>query len=176
MLPSAATALQGETRLAPPARVLPSAPRRPGDAYARVEASLCTKRKLALAAAEASVPIDVAATLVSEAAVLLERLGGRRLRSPRELLDRAAGTSRVACALSASHADYLRALSCRSFRRQVAELDVPSRVAGLLGDRADELLGRCELLEEAIAWERASLLSERTMGTWGTGVVLGGLR
>lgn len=155
---------------------MPSAPRRPGETYARVEASLATRRELALAAAEASVPVDVAATLVTEAAILLERLGGRRLRSPRELLDRAAGSGRVTRALSASHADYLRALSCRCFRRQVGELDLPSRVANLLGERPDELLGRCELLEEAIAWERASLLSERTMGTWGTGVVLGGLR
>ena len=155
---------------------MPSAPRRPGETYARVEASLATRRELALAAAESSVPVDLAATLVTEAAVLLERLGTHRLRSPRELLDRAARAGRITRALSASHADYLRALSCRSFRRQVGELDLPSRVVNLLGERPDELLGRCELLEEAIAWERASLLSERTMGTWGTGVVLGGLR
>lgn len=174
MHPTAAPALHPTSP--PSGRVLPSAPRRPGESYARVEASLGTRRELAMAAAESSVPIDVAATLVSEAALLLERLGGHRLRSPREVLGRAAESSRVTRALAASQADYLRALSCRSFRRQVGEIDIPTRLAAALGERVDDLIGRCDLLEEAISWERASLLAGSTMGAWGTGVVLGGLR
>lgn len=160
----------------PDARVLPSAPRRPGESFERVSATLATHRHLAIAGAEAALPVDVAATLVAEAALLLERLDGHRLRGARELLDRAAGSSRVTRALTSSSADYLRALSCRSWRRHVAELDLPVRVSSRLGDRVEERLGRCDLLDAAVKWEIAALLCERTMGNWGSDVALGGFR
>ena len=156
--------------------MLPSAPRRPGEKYERVEASLAAHRQLAIAAAELSLPVDVAATLLSEATLLLERLGHHRLTRARELLDQAARGSRVTRALSATNADYLRALSCRSWRRQVGELDLPVRVASRLGGAIDDRLARLELLESAIRWEAAALLCERTIGNWGSDVVLGGFR
>lgn len=156
--------------------LLPSAPRRPGETYARANVPLGTRRALALTAADAGVPLDVAATLLCEAGLLLERLGRRRLTHAREMLDRAAASSRVTRALSAGHADYLRALSCRSWRRDRAELDVPARVLAAVGDHLDEYLRRGELLESAIRWEIGALLAERSMASWGTEIGLGGLQ
>ncbi len=98
-----------------------------------------TRRALALAAADARVPLDVAATLLCEASLLLERLDGRRVSHARELLDRAASSSRVTRALTTSNADYLRALSCRSWRRDRGEIDVPERVLNRVGDRFEDL-------------------------------------
>lgn len=92
------------------------------------------------------------------------------------MLDQAAGGSRVTRALNAASADYLRALGCRSWRRQVGELDIPDRVAQRLGERSDERLTRLDLLESSIRWEMAALLCERTIGNWGCDVVLGGYR
>lgn len=158
------------------ARRLPSAPRRPGETYVRPEISLPIRREIAVAGAAASVPVDVAATLISEAALLLECLSHHRLNGASGLLDRAAGSSRVTRALSSASADYLRALSCRSWRRQVGEIDLPVRVQARLGDEVDLRLGQSELLESAIRWEQAALLCERTIGNWGSDVLLGGFR
>lgn len=155
---------------------LPSAPRRPGETYVRSEISLPVHREIALAAAEAAVPVDVAATLISEASLVLERLSHHRLSGARGLLDRAASGSRVTRALSSSNADYLRALSCRSWRRQVAEIDLPIRILSRLGDEVEYRLRHSELLESAIKWEAASLLCGRTIGNWGSDVALGGFR
>jgi hypothetical protein len=142
----------------------------------RADVSLGTRRAIAVAAAASSVPVDVAGTLIAEAALLLERLDRRRVRSSAALLDRAAGASRPTQALSAGAADYLRALSCRSWRRNQPELDLPVRVLERIDGRADELLARCELLEGAIRWEIAAVLSDRTMGSWGSETVLAGFR
>ena len=154
---------------------LPSAPRRPGEMYGRPDVSLVTRRNVAIAAADASVPIDLAATLICEGSLLLEQLGRRRVRSAGALLDRVARSSRVTRALGAANADYLRALSCRSWRRHCPELEVPVRLLARLGD-VDERLSHCELLGSAIRWEIGALLSERTMGSWGTESVLAGFR
>lgn len=153
---------------------LPSAPRRPGESYGRPDVSLATRRALAIASADASVPLDVAATLICEAGLLLDRLEQRRVRCARSLLDQAACSSRVTRALTAANADYLRALSCRSWRRDRSELDLPVRVLARVGDRLEQRLARCELLEAAIRWEIGALLSERSMGNWGSEVVLAG--
>lgn len=106
--------------------------------------------------------------------MLLERLNGRRVRSAGALLDQAAGSSRVTRALSAANADYLRALSCRSWRRHRGELDIPARVLARTGTGLEQRLGRCELLDSAIRWEIAAVLAGRSMGTWGSEVVLAG--
>jgi hypothetical protein len=162
--------------LASAPRILPSAPRRPGEKYERLEASLAARRQLAIAGGDLDLPVDVAGTLLLEATLLLDRLGAHRLTRARELLDQAARSSRVTRALSTANADYLRALGCRSWRRQVGELDVPVRVASRVGDTADERLARVELLEPALRWEMAALLCDRTMANWGSDVVLGGFR
>lgn len=138
--------------------------------------SLGTRRAVALAAAAESLPVDVAGTLIAEATLLLERLDRRRIRSAAALLDRAAGRSRPTGALSAASADYLRALSCRTWRRNQPELELPLRVLERLDDRADELLARTELLASAIRWETAALLADRTMSCWGAETVLAGFR
>jgi len=129
-----------------------------------------------MAGAELSVPVDVAATLVLEATLLLDRLGNHRLTRAAELLDRASRASRVTRALSSANADYLRALSCGSWRRQVGELDVPVRVVTRVAESIDTRLTRLDLLEPAIRWEMAALLCDRTMVNWGSDVVLGGFR
>ena len=105
----------------------------------------------------------------------LPKLSGQQFRS-HQLLDQAARSSKVTRALSASSADYLRALSCRSWRRQATELDLPGRLASRLGEAAERHLARLDLLESAVRWETASLLCERTMANWGRAVVLGGFR
>jgi len=133
-----------------------------------------TLREVALAAAEASLPVDVAGTLIAEGALVLERLESRRIRSAAALLDRAAGRSRATQALSAASADYLRALSCRTWRRNQPELDLPLRLLERIGGRADALLVRTELLEGAIRWELAALLSGRTMSCWASETALAG--
>lgn len=135
---------------------------------------LAALQEIALAAAEASLPVDVAGTLVAEAALLLERLDGRRIRGAGALLDRAAGRSRPTQALSAGSADYLRALSCRTWRRNQPELDLPLRVLERAGNRAGELVARTELLEGAIRWEIAAVMRGRTMSCWGSETVLAG--
>ncbi len=106
--------------------------------------------------------------------MLIERLSRRRVSRARELLDRAASASRVTQALSAANADYLRALSCRSWRRDRAEIDLPVRVLARAGERLEAYLADGELLESAIHWEIGALLAERSMASWGTEVVLGG--
>lgn len=121
-------------------------------------------------------PIDVAGTLVAEAALLLERLDRRRVRSSATLLDRAAGSSRATKALSAASADYLRALSCRTWRRHRSELDLPVRLIERMGGRIDACVSRHELLESAIRWEIAAVLSDRSMSSWGSETVLAGFR
>lgn len=156
--------------------LLPSAPRRPGEKYDRPAVSLITRRALAIASADARVPLDVAATLLCEASLLLERLDARRVSHARELLDRAASGSRVTQALSTANADYLRALSCRSWRRDRGEIDVPAKVMSKVGDRLDSFLCRGELLESSIRWEIGAVLAERSMCSWGTEVVLGGFQ
>ncbi len=153
-----------------------SAPRRPGESYERPGVSPGTLRALAVASAEESVPLDVAATLICEAGLLLESLDRHRLSGARARLDRAAGTSRVTKALTASNADYLRALSCRSWRRQSGELAIPARVTGRVGEGLEERLARCDLLGSAIRWEVAAVLAERSMANWGSQVVLAGFR
>lgn len=155
---------------------LPSAPRRPGEVYTHAEVSLSTRRALALAAADARVPLDVAATLLCEAGLLLDRLGRHRVSHARDLLDRAASGSRVTRALSAAHADYLRALSCRSWRRDRADLEIPARILAAAADRLDDFLARGEMLESSIHWEIGALLAERSMVSWGTEVGLGGFQ
>jgi hypothetical protein len=137
---------------------------------------MMTRRVLALAAADARVPLDVAATLLCEAGLLLERLDSRRVSHARELLDRAASSSRVTRALSSGNADYLRALSCRSWRRDRGEIDVPLRVLNRVGDRFEALISRAELLESSVRWEVGAVLAERSMCSWGTEVVLGGFQ
>ncbi len=135
---------------------------------------MSARRSVAIAAADAGVPLDVAATLLCEAGLLLDRLGKRRVSHARELLDRAASASRVTRALSSAHADYLRALSCRSWRRDRAEIDIPARVLARAGERLEDFLSHGELLESSIRWEIGALLAERSMASWGTEVVLGG--
>jgi hypothetical protein len=153
---------------------LPSAPRRPGETYRRADVSLSARRALALAGADSGVPLDVAATLLCEAGLLLDRLTQRRVSRARELLDRAASASRVTRALSTANADYLRALSCRSWRRDRAEIDIPARTLLRVGPHLEEYVSRAELLESAVRWEIGALLAERSMASWGTEVVLGG--
>jgi len=156
------------------AALLPSAPRRPGETYERVTAAIATRHALALAAADARVPLDVAATLLCEAGLLLERLHRRRVSHARELLDRAAAAGRVTRALPTAEADYLRALTCRRWRRDRGEIDLPARIAARVGDGIDGYLTRGELLESAIRWEIGALLAGRSMASWGTEAVLGG--
>lgn len=108
--------------------------------------------------------------------MLLDRLSSRRVSHARELLDRAASGNRVTRALSTANADYLRALSCRTWRRDRAELDVPTRLLARVGDSLEGYLCRGELLESSIRWEIGALLSERSMASWGTEAVLGGFQ
>ena len=156
--------------------LLPSAPRRPGQKFERLEVALHTRRALAIAAADARVPLDVAATLLCEAGLLLDRLDARRVAHARDLLDRAASSSRVRQALTTANADYLRALSCRSWRRDRGEIDLPARLLPRIGSKMDAYLGRGELLESAIRWEIGAVLADRSMCSWGTEVVLGGFQ
>lgn len=121
-------------------------------------------------------PLDVAATLICEAGLLLDRLNGRRVRSADALLNQAAGSSRVTRALTAANADYLRALGCRSWRRHRGELDLPVRVLRRIGDELEQRLARLDLLEPAIRWEIGAVLADRSMGSWGSEVILAGFR
>lgn len=77
-------------------------------------------------------------------------------------------------ALSAADADYLRALTCRHWRRDRGEIDLPARVMARVGERLSDYLGHGELLEPAIRWEVGALLAERSLTCWGAEVVLGG--
>lgn len=165
---------------APLSAGLPSAPRRPGESYRRIGIALATRRRLALASADSAVPLDVAATLICEAGLLLERLDRRRISCPSSLLDRAASASRLARPLGAADADYLRALCCRSWRRSRDEPDLPVRLIDRIGagsaERVVEHLERVELLERAIRWEIAAIGAGSRMAGWGCEAVLAGFR
>lgn len=156
------------------AALLPSAPRRPAEVYERAEVTIATRHALALPAADARIPLDVAATLLCEGRLLLERLHRRRVSHAREMLDRAAATGRVTRALSTADADYLRALTCRRWRRDRGEIDIPAAIMARVGERLDDYLSHGELLESVIRWEIAALLAERSMASWGTEAILGG--
>ena len=159
------------------ARSLPSAPRRPGEKYARPDISLFTRRALALAAADARVPLDVAATLLCEASLLLERLDGRRVSHARELLDRAASSSRVTRALLGRQRRLPpRAQLPRAGAATGARSTSPNGFSSASATASTIFLHRSELLESSIRWEIGALLAERSMCSWGTEVVLGGFQ
>lgn len=158
--------------------MLASAPRRPGESYRRIEVAAAVRQRLAIAAVATAVPIDVAATLICEAGLLLERLEQRRIGGALSLLDRAAAAGCATRSLGAADADYLRALGRRSWRRHGDALGVPVRVLERIGGAGEieARMGHVELLEPAIRWEVGALLTGSRMGSWGCEAILAGFR
>ena len=62
------------------------------------------------------------------------------------------------------------------WRRNQPELDLPVRLLERLDGRLEQLVGRCDLLESAIRWEIAAVISDRSIGSWGSETVLAGFR
>jgi plasmid stability protein len=140
-----------------------SSPRRPGELHESLTLSGEAARHLGVRAAQAGVSVDVAASLVLEAGLLLERRP--------HLSDVAAGEDPPAIALPEASARYLRSLTvARTPLRRIPSkqrvVAVPVRLVPRLG--ACDVGGAIETvdLELAISWETAAILSGQTMSEW----------
>jgi hypothetical protein len=149
-----------------------SAPRRPGELLERVDLPKSIGAPLASVSEGANVPIDVAATLLWEAALLLSRLEAVGIPQPDALLDEAAAERKVSCALSAAESDYLRALTQVRWRRHAKAIAVPIRLLTPLRSIEPRVLTTPPRLQSTVAWEAAALLGGMTMAEWGLAVAL----
>lgn len=157
---------------APPLPALPSAddllgagvPRRPGEFHEGLPLPADLEGDLACRAAQVGVTVDVAASVLLEAALLVADLDG----APSDDLG-PVGESCAGEALPQAAASYLRSLTvgrrARPTRSQ-AVVAVPVRlVARLRGIEVGWAL-RAVDLETALAWEIAAMRAARTMTEW----------
>jgi hypothetical protein len=123
---------------------------------------------LALAATEERVDFSLAAVVVVERMLIEEdlRLAGHG--PALTILDGAASATRVMVELSEPTSAYLRALEGGSAAasRVRDSVRLPMRLTERVGARTLERLLDARMLRSALAWERAAVLSGRTMSEW----------
>lgn len=132
-----------------------------------------------------ALPAGTAFALLLEQALLIRDLRGLGVdlhTARRELCDAAAG-ARVACRLSSAGSAYVRALTCgrRAPKRRprpprALHLSVPVRLAQRLADFDPAVGVDAAQLREAVGWEVAAVLEQRTMAEWALAQLLGAAR
>jgi len=123
---------------------------------------------LAAAAAEERIDFLLATVLVVERSLVEEDLRYGGLGTTLPILDRTASKARVRIALSEPMSVYLRTLegaatAASSMRESVR---IPMRLTERVAERTLERLLDARMLRSALAWERAAVLSGRTMSEW----------
>jgi hypothetical protein len=141
-----------------------STARRPGEHQEVFLLSAEATRKLSVRAAQAGLPLDVAASLALEAGMLIQRWP--------EVGDLPEEDNQPLLALPAASARYLRSLTvARKPLRKAPASDaqtvaVPVRLLPrIAGHDAEEMIEAVDL-EQAISWEIASVLAGQTMSEW----------
>lgn len=121
------------------------------------------------AAVSARINSNLAAILVVERSLLESEL--RNIAPPQAtiLLDTQATDAQVEMELTAASADYLRTLACSATVISASPdgvLKLPMRLSDRILRFGLSQLIQPELLESAISWERAAVLSGQTMTEW----------
>jgi hypothetical protein len=130
-----------------------------------------TARPLAEAAARRGLLPETAGPILIERALLEEDFAARRLGGMTVRLDELAARAEVEIELSEAQSAYLRALSRGSAKQAVAHprlLPVPMRLTERLGEEGIAKRLAPGPLGAALLWERAAVLSGRTMSEWAT--------
>lgn len=130
-----------------------------------------TARPLAEAAAQHGLLPETAGPLLIERALLEEDFAARGLGAMTARLDELAARAEVEIELSEAQSAYLRVLTSGSAKRVVAHprlLPVPMRLIERMG--REGLAKRLDPapLGAALLWERAAVLSGRSMSEWAT--------
>lgn len=143
---------------------------RPGDRcepWTAKDASLLVD--LHAVAVSARINHTLAAALIVERSLLEIELRDTSLPRVTARLDVRAANARVEMELTTASADYLRALTCSSAVTSAAPdgvLRLPMRLSDRILRFDLSQLVRTDLLESAISWERAAVLSGQTMSEW----------
>jgi len=116
----------------------------------------------------AGLAVELAAVIAVERLLLEEDLHQLGLGKASTVLDALAGQARVRRELSEPASAYLASLECdrRASSRTPAMLALPARLRERIGAREAAELLDARMLASAIAWERAAVLSGRTMSEW----------
>jgi hypothetical protein len=139
--------------------------RRPGELHEALHLSRPAAQRVASAAAEATLAIDVAGTILLEAALVVMDAAdaGRALATP-------ARGPVVRRALPAAEADYLRSITMRrppcAAGPPPTTISVPVRLTGRLVEIDAEAALVSVEIEIALAWEIAAVAAGRTMSEW----------
>ncbi|MEX2646445.1 MAG: hypothetical protein WD249_09300 [Gaiellaceae bacterium] len=124
-----------------------------------------------MAAREARLPFETAAAILVERALLDDDLGALGLGSFASLLDAAAAEAAISIELSEGQSAYLRVLygnERRPAENTTCLVAIPMRLTERIGDEGADRLLRAKLLPSARLWERAAVISGRTMSEWAT--------
>jgi hypothetical protein len=141
-----------------------STARRPGEYQEAFLLSAEAARKLSARAAQAGLPVDVAASLALEAGMLIQRRP--------EVADLPVDDDQPLLALPAASARYLRSLTVarKPLRKETTSdwhaVAIPVRLLPRLGGHDVEVMIETVDLEHAISWEIASVLAGQTMSEW----------
>lgn len=128
-----------------------------------------TARLLAEAAARHGLPPETAGPLLIERALLEEDFAARGLGAMTARLDEVAARAEVEIELSEAQSAYLQVLSRGRAELAVAYprlLPVPMRLIERLGEEGVVKRLDPAPLGDALLWERAAVLSGRTMSEW----------
>lgn len=141
--------------------------RRPGDLHEALPLSASAAAQLSNRAADAGVSVDVAATVLLEAALVLTDLD----QSQTGLLPTTADSEQVVrLRLTAAEASYLRALTLGrqvETRRLVPEtVAIPVRLVARVGQLDIDRSLNAVALEVALVWEIQAVAQGRTIGEW----------
>jgi len=162
LLGGAEDVLQGSSWDAPP----PLA--RPADRCEPWPVDPTAVAPLAGAARRRGIACELAAVVTVERALIGQDLDALGLTDRMPFLDAAAASAAVTRELSEPASAYLAALDRGGQARGCTDgmLALPMRLRERIASRSPATLLEAELLECAIAWERAALLVGRTMSEW----------
>lgn len=120
------------------------------------------------AAREGAIALELAAVVTVERCLLEEDLDALGRSHRTGALDAAAAGAAVSCELSEHASAYLATLNGNGARASQAPemLALPMRLRERIGSRAVTELLDPRLLASGISWERAAVLSGRTMSEW----------
>lgn len=143
---------------------------RPSDRLEPWPSSAAALKALARAARERCVAFETAAVVVVERSLLDDEFARRGLAPLTPVLDEAARAAKVEVALAEPQRAYLRTL-CSSRAGTVSNtmpalVLLPMRLTDRVASATLDACLRAELLDSALAWERAAVAAGLTMSEW----------
>jgi hypothetical protein len=143
---------------------------RPSDRLEPWPSSAAARKALAHAAREQCVAFETAAVVVVERSLLDDEFARRGLAPLTPVLDEAARAAKVEVALAEPQRAYLRALypsrNSAAPNTMPAPVVLPMRLTDRVASATLEACLRAELLDSALAWERAAVAAGLTMSEW----------